>query len=80
MGRTARDGRGIREARVAIAAVYWLDLVWTILLIRGVEVVRVSPGDTAFTSPAFVSYPWSHSLAMALVWSLAATALALLAR
>lgn len=33
------------------------------------ESVRVSPGDTAFTNLAFDSYPWSHSLLMAIGWS-----------
>jgi hypothetical protein len=52
-----------------VAAAFALDLAWPVLLLAGVEVVRVSPGDTAFTSLAFESYPWTHSLAMVLVWS-----------
>jgi membrane-bound metal-dependent hydrolase YbcI (DUF457 family) len=54
---------------VGVAAAYALDLVWPILLLLGVETVRVNPGDTAFTHLAFVHYPWTHSLALALVWS-----------
>lgn len=54
---------------VAVAAAFGLDLVWPILLLTGVEVVRVSAGETAFTPLAFESYPWTHSLAMVLVWS-----------
>lgn len=53
----------------SVAAAFALDLVWPVLLLVGVEVVRVSPGDTAFTSLAFESYPWTHSLLMVLVWS-----------
>ena len=52
-----------------VAAAFALDLVWPILLLLGVEVVRVNPGDTAFTNLAFESYPWSHSLAMVVGWS-----------
>lgn len=52
-----------------MAAALALDLAWPILLVQGVETVRVSPGDTAFTNLAFESYPWTHSLAMVLVWS-----------
>ena len=54
---------------VAVAAAFGLDLLWPVLLLAGVEVVRVSPNDTAFTHLAFESYPWSHSLVMTLVWA-----------
>jgi membrane-bound metal-dependent hydrolase YbcI (DUF457 family) len=30
--------------------------------------VRIDPGNTAFTPLDFVSYPWSHSLLMSVVW------------
>lgn len=50
-------------------AAFALDLVWPILLLAGVEVVRVDPGNTAFTHLAFESYPWTHSLATVLMWS-----------
>lgn len=48
-----------------------LDLVWPVLVLRGVEQVRVAPGITAVTPLDFVSYPWSHSLLLAVVWALA---------
>jgi membrane-bound metal-dependent hydrolase YbcI (DUF457 family) len=56
----------------SVAAAFGLDLLWPVLLLTGVEVVRVSPNDTAFTHLAFESYPWSHSLLMVLVWSVLA--------
>jgi len=56
----------------AVAAAFGLDLLWPVLLLAGLEAVRVNPNDTAFTHLAFESYPWSHSLAMVLVWSAAA--------
>lgn len=62
------------EPRLPLAATvgtsFALDLAWPVLLLTGVESVRVHPHDTAFTSLAFDSYPWTHSLAMVLVWSL----------
>ncbi|HZR08327.1 MAG TPA: hypothetical protein VFA79_07085 [Myxococcales bacterium] len=61
------------------AATQLADLVWPILLLLGVETVRVDPGNTAFTPLDFASYPWTHSLLMALVWA-AAFALAYFAR
>ncbi len=59
----------------AIAAAFGLDLLWPVLLLLGLETVRVSPGDTAFTALAFDSYPWSHSLLLVLGWALLAAAL-----
>ena len=51
-----------------IAAAYAVDLIWPVFLLFGIERVRIEPGNTAFTPLAFDSYPWSHSLAMSLVW------------
>jgi hypothetical protein len=56
---------------VLLAAATWLDLVWPILVLLGVEVVRIDPGNTAVTPLDFVSYPWTHSLLAALAWSVA---------
>lgn len=51
-----------------IGAAIALDLIWPVFLLAGIETVRIDPGNTAFTPLAFLHYPWSHSLAMALVW------------
>jgi len=53
------------------AAAQLLDLVWPLLVLLGLETVRVDPGNTAFTPLDFVSYPWTHSLLLALVWGAA---------
>ena len=53
------------------AAAQLADLVWPVLLLLGVEVVQVDPGNTAFTPLDFVSYPWTHSLVMAIAWAVA---------
>lgn len=58
-----------------VAASFAIDLLWPVLLLAGVERVRIDPGNTAFTPLAFDAYPWSHSLAMVLVWSVLAAAL-----
>ena len=52
-----------------LAATYWLDMVWPVFLLAGIEQVRIDPGNTAVTPLDFVHYPWSHSLAAALAWS-----------
>jgi hypothetical protein len=49
-------------------AAEWADVVWPVLVLTGVERVRIDPGNTAVTPLAFVSYPFTHSLAMDLGW------------
>ena len=51
-----------------IAAGAFLDLLWPVLVLAGIEVVTITPGVTAVTPLTFVSYPWSHSLLMSGVW------------
>jgi hypothetical protein len=51
-----------------VGAAFGLDLIWPALLLAGVEQVRIAPGITAFTPLAFIHYPWSHSLSMAVIW------------
>jgi hypothetical protein len=50
-------------------ACQFADLLWPTLLMLGVEVVAIDPGNTLLTPLNFVSYPYSHSLVMLLVWS-----------
>jgi hypothetical protein len=50
------------------AAVAALDLIWPVLLLLGVETVDLSKRGTIFTQLTFTSYPWSHSLVMAVLW------------
>jgi hypothetical protein len=54
---------------VLVAATALLDLIWPVLVLTGVETVRVDPGNTAFTPLDFTSYPWSHSAATTVLWS-----------
>jgi hypothetical protein len=39
-----------------------------LLVASGLETVRIVPGDTKYTPLEFVSYPWSHSLLMLIIW------------
>jgi len=52
-----------------IFAAQWLDELWPILLLAGVEQVRIVPGLMAASALDFVSYPISHSLVTALGWA-----------
>jgi uncharacterized membrane protein len=58
-----------------LIAAQFLDLIWPIFLLLGLERVRIDPGNTAVTPLEFVYYPISHSLVMVIGW---ATLLALL--
>jgi len=55
-----------------MAAPLLLDLLWPIFLLAGIESVRIDPGNTPFTPLDLHDYPYSHSLLMSLVWSVAA--------
>jgi hypothetical protein len=46
----------------------FLDLLWPILLLLGIEHVRVVPTANAFLRLDLYDYPWSHSLATTLLW------------
>ena len=50
-------------------AAQFLDLLWPVLLLLGLERVEVDPGNTAITPLNFVSYPISHSLLGVVGWS-----------
>jgi len=54
-----------------IVAAAFLDLLWPVLVLAGIERVAIAPGATAFTPLDFESYPISHSLATAVLWGLA---------
>src|SRR5678816_2619777 len=53
------------------AAVVLADIIWPVLVALGLEHVQIDPGNTAFTPLDFVSYPYSHSLLLLLVWAAA---------
>jgi len=44
------------------------DILWPVLLAFGVEQVMIVPGNTATNPLDFVSYPYSHSLLMLVIW------------
>jgi membrane-bound metal-dependent hydrolase YbcI (DUF457 family) len=50
-------------------AVQLLDLLWPPLLLLEVERVEIEPGNTAVTPLNFISYPFSHSLTMTVLWA-----------
>ena len=59
--------------RVSLAtwfvAVQLMDLVWPVMLLLGLEHVRIAPGITAFTPLDFYDYPITHSLVGGALWA-----------
>jgi len=55
---------------VLLAAPLLLDLLWPIFLLLGLEHVAIVPGITKVVPLDLHDYPYTHSLAGALVWSL----------
>jgi hypothetical protein len=53
-----------------VAATTLPDLLWPFFLLLGIERVSIVPGATAFTPLVFVSYPWSHSLLLMVLWGM----------
>ena len=54
-----------------VLAAAFLDVVWPVLVLLGIERFRIVPGFTAVNPFDFTYYPWSHSLLMTIAWSVA---------
>jgi membrane-bound metal-dependent hydrolase YbcI (DUF457 family) len=50
------------------AAAVLADVLWPVFLALGIEQVVIEPGNTVMTPLNFVSYPWSHSFLMLMIW------------
>ena len=71
----------IKAARPAIPlwllfiAVQLVDVAWSVLILLGIEKARIVPGITASNPFDLYYMPYTHSLAAAVLWSVAAGAL-----
>ncbi len=52
-----------------VMAAQFVDLLWPLFLLLGMERVIIAPGTTAVTPLDFISYPLSHSLLADLGWA-----------
>ncbi len=52
-------------------AAEFVDLLWPIFLLLGIEHVVISPGITRMSPLDFTDYPITHSLVMGVVWAVA---------
>ena len=57
-----------------VGAAQLIDLIWPVLLLAGVEHVRIAPGITRMTPLDFTDYPVTHSLVGCAVWAAVAAA------
>lgn len=48
----------------------FIDLLWPIFLLVGLEHVKIDPGNTAFTPLNFIYYPFSHAFLSVFIWSI----------
>jgi hypothetical protein len=53
-------------------AVQWVDILWCVLVLLGVERVHIEPGVNPSGPLVFDYYPYSHSLLAGVLWGLAA--------
>ncbi|HEX6273224.1 MAG TPA: metal-dependent hydrolase [Polyangiaceae bacterium] len=52
-------------------AVAFLDILWPLFIVLGIEHARIVPGITEASPLDLYDYPWSHSLLTSLGWSVA---------
>jgi len=57
-------------------AVQFIDVLWSIFVLLGIEKVRIVPGITASNALDLYYMPYTHSLAAAILWSVAVAVLA----
>jgi len=48
----------------------FIDLLWPLFLLLGIEHVKIDPGNTVVTPMNFIYYPFSHSLIGVLIWAI----------
>jgi hypothetical protein len=69
----ASKGMGDREKRIPLwllfLAVQWIDVMWSIFVLLGIEKVRIVPGFTASNDLDLYYMPYTHSLLGVLCWS-----------
>ncbi|NND15432.1 MAG: hypothetical protein HKN89_03825 [Eudoraea sp.] len=70
IGLLAKKNSVLPSLAIMFVAVQFLDLIWPILVLLGIETLSIDPGNTKMTPLNFEYYPYSHSLLMAVVWSL----------
>lgn len=61
-------------------AAQFIDLLWPLFLLLGLETVKIDPGNTAFTPLDFEYYPFSHSFVAVSIYGMIFSAVYFLLR
>jgi hypothetical protein len=69
VGMAAKRAAPKTSLAALFAAAEFADLLWPVLLLAGIEHVRIDPGNTPVTPLDFYDYPISHSLLTGLGWA-----------
>lgn len=69
VGMAAKKIDGRPSLGTLFLAAQFLDVLWPIFILLGWEKVEIEPIANTFLTLHFTSYPFSHSLAAALLWS-----------
>lgn len=69
VGLLSKKDNALPSLAMMFIAVQLLDLIWPVFVLLGIESLSIDPGNTALTHLSFDYYPYSHSLLMALIWS-----------
>ncbi|RMF59219.1 MAG: hypothetical protein D6748_06950 [Calditrichaeota bacterium] len=69
LGLAARKIDSTPSLGTLFLATQFIDLLWPLLLLVGLEKVEIDPGNTAFTPLNFSHYPISHGFLSVLIWS-----------
>ncbi len=64
----AKRNNKLPSLAMLFVAVQLLDLLWPLFVLTGIETFEIEVGNTLLTPLHFISYPYSHSLLMAMVW------------
>ena len=70
IGLLAKKSNTLPSLAMMFIAVQFLDLIWPIFVLLGIETLSIDPGNTKLTPLNFEYYPYSHSLLMTIGWSL----------
>lgn len=69
----SKSGEKNNEKRIPLwllfLAVQWIDVMWSIFVLLGIEKVRIVPGITASNALDLYYMPYTHSLLGVLCWS-----------
>lgn len=62
------------EKKISLGTLFlasqFVDLLWPILLLLGLESVKIEPGNTAVNPLNFIWYPISHSMFSVIIWGI----------